>query len=232
MVPLGLSPEQMTLVAIFVLIAHLLPQETAIQVKAGVRPLRIVLVRLLAAMTTIKICGLYFAGELAAAPLPASRGTAAVSFSDFMLEWAVSSGFLCLKIFCIILAVMVGMEILRKKDVISTLGKLISPLLLMAGLNRKVAPAWITAAVFGLLYGSAVVVEESKIGGLSGKDLEYLQYSIGINHALIEDPCLFLPMGINPVWLWLPRFLAATAVVCLFRAWHRLQKALSGVEAN
>ena len=166
------------------------------------------------------------AGELAAAPLPASRGAVVVSFPNFILDWALSSGFLCLKIFFIILVVMIGMEIMRKTDVIPRLSKLISPLLLIAGLTRKVAPAWITAAVFGLLYGSTVVVEESRAGGLSGKELAYLQYSIGINHSLIEDPCLFLPLGINPVWLWLPRFLAATVAVCLFRAWHLLQKML------
>ena len=36
---------------------------------------------------------------------------------------------------------------------------------------------------------------------------------------MIEDPALFLPFGIHPLWLWGPRLIAAITVVYLC---HRL----------
>jgi hypothetical protein len=43
--------------------------------------------------------------------------------------------------------------------------------------------------------------------------LENLHISIGINHSLVEDPALFLSLGLAPFWLWVPRILAAMIVV-------------------
>ena len=43
-----------------------------------------------------------------------------------------------------------------------------------------------TAAIFGLAYGAAVIVEEAKEGHLAREELEGLHLSIGINHALLR----------------------------------------------
>ena len=50
------------------------------------------------------------------------------------------------------------------------------------------------------------------------EELERLHLSIGINHAMIEDPSLFLPLGIHP--LWIPRLVAAILAVHLLSLWH------------
>jgi hypothetical protein len=41
---------------------------------------------------------------------------------------------------------------------------------------------------------------------------------------MIEDPLLFLPFGINPLWLWVPRLAAAIAAVYLISAWFGAKK--------
>jgi fatty acid desaturase len=87
---------------------------------------------------------------------------------------------------------------------------------------------WITAVVFGLSYGGAVIVGEAKNGTFSRAELENLHLSIGINHAIIEDPAIFMSLGLNPFWLWVPRFMAAVAAVHIFTLWRKIRGGRAG----
>jgi len=78
--------------------------------------------------------------------------------------------------------------------------------------------------IFGLAYGAAVIVEEAEKGHLSREELERLHLSIGINHAIIEDPSLFLALGLGAFWLWAPRLIMAILAVHLLRLWQSLAK--------
>jgi hypothetical protein len=82
---------------------------------------------------------------------------------------------------------------------------------------------WIAACAFGIAYGAAVIIEEAKEGHLTKEELEKLHLSIGINHSMVEDPALFLPLGIGAFWLWIPRLITAILAVHLFDLWHRIQ---------
>ena len=78
-----------------------------------------------------------------------------------------------------------------------------------------------TAVVFGLSYGGAIIVEEAKNGHLNEDELKILHLSIGMNHSIVEDPALFLPLGVHPFWLYVPRLLMAIVTVRLLRLWTR-----------
>ncbi len=82
---------------------------------------------------------------------------------------------------------------------------------------------WLTAAVFGLLYGAAVIVEAARKGNFTRQELHRLQVSIGINHSMLEDPAIFLSLGLSPFWLWVPRLLAAIITVCFFKLFCRIK---------
>jgi hypothetical protein len=73
-----------------------------------------------------------------------------------------------------------------------------------------------------LAYGAAVIVEEANEGHLGKEELEALHLSIGINHSLIEDPALFLALGLSAFWLWIPRLITAIIAVRLFSFYHLL----------
>jgi hypothetical protein len=77
---------------------------------------------------------------------------------------------------------------------------------------------WITAVLFGVLYGGAVIIEEAGRAGLSKGELEDLNISIGINHSMVEDPALYLALGLNAFWLWIPRLVTAIVAVQVYRA--------------
>ncbi len=108
---------------------------------------------------------------------------------------------------------MVCLEGMKAYNIIEKIERLAAPLLKIMGLDTSTGMLWLTAAIFGLSYGAAVIVEETKRTFYDKDELTRLHLSIGINHAMIEDPALFLPLGILPFWLWIPRLAAAILTI-------------------
>jgi len=67
-----------------------------------------------------------------------------------------------------------------------------------------------------------VIVEEAKDGNLTKKELERLHLSIGINHSIVEDPALFLALGLSAFWMWIPRLITAVVAVRLFDLYYKI----------
>jgi NAD+ diphosphatase len=144
----------------------------------------------------------------------------AVPFMLTLKIWCVEMLLLSVKIFVIIMVLMVILELMKQFDIIRHIVSPLTPVLKIMGLNQRVGMLWLTANIFGISYGAAVIVEEVKEGNLTHEELTKLHLSIGINHAMIEDPALFLPLGISPFWLWVPRLIMAIAAVHLFALWR------------
>jgi hypothetical protein len=214
---LPLSVEQMTLMAVFLLIAHSLIQEGLIQHQSGCPAWMATAVRLAAAILTVYTLGWMLGSETAQKTLHMSSTAIPVAFWPAMLAWAVDMGWLSLKIFVIIMGVMVFMAFLKQSRLIDKVVRVIEPLLRVMGLDRQVGMLWLTAAVFGITYGGAVIATETRERRLHPDQLKPLHISIGINHAMIEDPVMFLPLGIHPLWLWIPRLAVAIVFTHAYR---------------
>jgi hypothetical protein len=52
------------------------------------------------------------------------------------------------------------------------------------------------------------------------QELEKLHVSIGMNHSIIEDPALFMTLGLNAFWLWVPRLMTVILFVHMLRLWQ------------
>ncbi|UCG11535.1 MAG: iron transporter [Deltaproteobacteria bacterium] len=224
MVVLPLSKEQMTLIAIFLLIAHNLIQEGVVQGKSGLHPAKATIFRLSAAILTVMISALFF--DTSATPLVETgpAGIVTHSFAELMGNWLLSMSHLSAKIFVIIMSLLILLEVLKSLGWIDYFVRLCQPLLRTLGLSDRAGILWMTAAVFGLAYGAAIIVEEAKEGHLDKEELEELHLSIGINHALVEDPALFLALGLNAFWLWIPRLITAMLAVRLLSLWRILSR--------
>jgi len=224
MAVLPFSSDQMTLMAIFLLIAHNLIQEGIVQAKSGIHPAKATLFRLSAAILTVVAVAPFF--DITTPVLETAGITSGVPrpIIDALREWAFTTLSLSIKIFIIIMCILTTLEILKTFDLINPMVRLLNPLLKIMGLNQKVGFLWLTAVVFGVAYGGAVIVEEVKAGHLSKKELEELHLSIGINHALVEDPSLFLSLGLSPFWLWVPRLIVAVIAERLLQLWRVFRK--------
>jgi hypothetical protein len=225
MAVLPLSGDHVTIITVFILIAHNLPQEGIIQARSGINFVKTTLVRIAAALAACAVV---------AWCLQADAGSAAASVSvplrewpplwAFLLDWLVGMLQLCAKVLIIVIGVMTLIELMKEFNLIDIFVKRFAPVLRMMGLHQRAGVLWLTGALFGLAYGGAVIVEESGNLRLSPEEVEKLQLSIGINHSMIEDPLLFLPLGVSPFWLWVPRLAAAVAAVYLISAWFKLKR--------
>jgi spore maturation protein SpmB len=224
MAVLPFTREQMTLMAVFILISHNMIQEGVIQSKSGINPVKATLFRLAASAVTVMVMSHFMdGGSQEAQELASAAASTSEPFLFMLRNWAVETSRLVFKIFFIIMALLTVMEVLKTLGWMDRIVLLFSPVLRLLGLSTKVGILWITAVVFGLAYGAAVIVEEAKKGDMTKEELEELQLSIGINHSMVEDPTLFLALGLSAFWLWVPRLVTAILVVHVLRLWRLLR---------
>jgi hypothetical protein len=221
MVVLPFTTGQMTLIAVFILMCHALIQEGIIQGSSGIHPVKATLIRLVAAVVTLLVIAPWVGSSTDMPVAAGSLQTVHTTFLEMIQNWAWTTFKLVVKILFIIMVLLTFLELLKTFGWIHPLVRALGPFLRIMGLDQKVGFLWMTAVIFGLSYGGAIIVEEAKSGHLSKDDLEILHLSIGMNHSMIEDPPLFLPMGINPFWIYVPRLVMAIIVVRLLRLWQR-----------
>jgi hypothetical protein len=223
-VVLPFTTAQMTLMGIFLLTAHNLIQEGIIQARSGLHPLKATLFRITAAVVTVLLVAPFLRdGQTIDLPVGAVT-TVVVPLSQMIREWAWATLALSAKIFGICMILLTVLEIFKAMGWITTIVNIFSPFLKIMGLDKKLGFLWMTAIVFGLAYGGAVIVEETKDGSLPGEDLEMLHLSIGINHSMVEDPALFMSLGLSAFWLYIPRLIMAIVTVRLMRLWFRFKR--------
>lgn len=214
---------QMTLMAIFLLIAHNLVQEGIIQARSGIGGLRAVISRLAVAVVTVMVVARLLDVDPAASAAAAAP-VAATTLAGALLTWASATLELAVKMFLIIVAVMIILETLKTFDLVPVVVRIFAPVLWLMGLNRRVGLLWLTAVIFGITYGGAVIVQEARRGSFSREEIESLHLSIGVNHSMIEDPALFLTLGLHPFWMWIPRLVAAVLIVHIARLGFKMVK--------
>ena len=222
MASLTLTVDQMTLLAIFLLISHNLIQEGVIQSKSGLPFIKATLVRLVASIFTVIVVSRFIGHETATNALTDAPVIIQATFFSMVKTWTVTTLVLSGKMLVIVMMLMLILEFMKSYNLIDHVVSMMAPVLKVFGLGKQTGFLWITAAIFGLTYGAAVIVEEAKEGKFSEDELERLQLSIGINHSIIEDPVVFLSLGIGPFWLLVPRLAAAIIAVQLFIIIKRL----------
>jgi hypothetical protein len=222
MAPLPMTVDQMTLLAIFLLISHNLIQEGVIQSKSGLPFLKATLFRLIASITTVMVASWFLGHETATSALADTPAMIQEPFFSMFKTWMAATLILSGKILVIIVMLMIALEIMKNYNLIDRIVRVMTPVLKVLGLGKEAGFLWLTAVTFGLTYGAAVIVEETKEGNLSKDKLERLHISIGINHSMIEDPVLFLSLGLGIFWMCVPRLAAAIIAVHLFIIFKRL----------
>lgn len=225
MVMLPFTIEQIVLIALFTTIAHMLIVEGIVQHKSGLNVIKATLVRIGAAVLSVFVVSQFFADTSQSISLPASLATQA-TFIEVLRSWAIDTLRLCGRIFLIIMLVMMALQTSESLGWIKYLVKIFRPLMKILGLQDQAAMMWVTGAGFGLLYGSAVIMEEAKKENLTKEELEHVQVSLAVNHSIVEETGLFLALGVNPLWLLIPRFVAAMIAVHALRGIQYLKSKL------
>jgi hypothetical protein len=220
-----LTGKQLIILSTMCLIAHNFFVECLVMKKTGSRLLKIVLLRLMAAL---------FAGWALRYLVPEHTGKSVVAvsgllyrpsagiepgrFVSLLFPWFTSSVFLVLQVSFIVFAVMFLQRILTEFGAMKKLARLLAPLFGFFGLPAKTGYVWVIAYTAGVAYGAGVLIDEVKEGRLSKSEADLANHHVAISHSQIEDTLLFVSIGVPYVWAALPRFILAIAAVWFERA--------------
>jgi hypothetical protein len=232
MATLPLTADQMTLIAVFLLIAHNLIQEGVIQGNSGIHIVKITVARLLVAVAAVLAVAPFLASDTTMPLSSLTSGPVAFGFFQTLKNWSVDTAGLSLKMLVIVMIVMMVMEGIKTFRLTERVLEGLEPVLKIMGLDKKVGLLWMTGAFFGIAYGGAVIVQEARREGFSREEIEKLHLSIGVNHSIIEDPALFLSFGLSPFWMWVPRLIAAVIIVYVIGLWHRSGRLLKRLRSG
>ena len=222
---LPFTQEQMTLIAVFSLICHNLITEGIVQHKSGINIIKVTLVRITAATLAVIIVS-RFLGDTSQSISATTALAAQPPVFEILKGWALDIIGLLLKILGIVITIMILLEFSESLNWTEHSRNFFRPLMRILRLSDQTATLWITSVTFGLIYGGAVIIDEAKKGTLTKEELERLHISVGINHAMVEDPALFLALGLNAFWLWVPKLVMAIIAVQAYRAIQYLQNKL------
>ena len=195
-VAVDLDTRAITILSVMTLCAHNMITETAVQKKTGSSAVRIVIVRTFMAFALAYGLNRILPGEVLASVV-GERGEQ-LPFWTMFKEWLVSTIGLVVKMTVLIFSLSIMQKLLSEYGVIRFMAKGLRPVLAVFGLPAKTAFLWIVANILGLAYGAAVMIEESKSGKISKRDIDLLNTHIGISHSNFED--LFLVCSIGGVW--------------------------------
>ena len=223
MAVLPFTIEQMTLISIFVLICHSLIMEGIIQHKSGLNAIKATLFRIIIASLTVFIASQFFGDTSQSVVIPAELSVH-TPLLEVMKNWAVETIILLLKILGIVMFILIALEVLNSVGWLEKSLKFFRPLMKVCGLPDRGAMMFVAGIVFGLVLASAVIMDEAKKGLMTKEELECSHISIGLNHSMIEDPVVFSILGINILWLIIPKLLAAIIAVQAYRGALYLKK--------
>ena len=223
MAVLPFTIEQMTLISIFVLLCHSLIMEGIIQHKSGLNAIKATLFRIIIASLTVFIASQFFGDTSQSVVIPAEIGVQA-PLLEVLKGWVVDTIILLLKILGIVTFVLVALETLNSMGWLEKSLGLFRPLMKVCGLPDRGAMMFVAGIGFGLVLASAVIMEEAKKWLMTKEELECSHISIGINHSMIEDPVIFSILGINILWLIIPKLLAAIIAVQTYRGYLYIKR--------
>ena len=113
-------------------------------------------------------------------------------------EWAVSTGWVVVKMTVLIFSLAILQKLLSEFGVIRWISKFLKPVLAFFGLPARTSFLWIVANILGLAYGAAVMLEETESGHVNRRDIDLLNVHIAISHSNLED--LILLSSLGGVW--------------------------------
>ncbi len=120
---------------------------------------------------------------------------------------------------CLILVpVMVFIEVARHYKILEAISLRIKPLMRLLTLPQEAAFPLLAALLFGIVLGSAVIIEYSREGFLQKRDLLLTGVFMCICHSIIEDTLIFSSIGANPLIFPLFRLLLAVLITRLAAA--------------
>lgn len=123
----------------------------------------------------------------------------------------------------IVIPLSVIVEVVKARDVFrqdGTRGQWSRRLSRLLGVSEQAMMPLAAGFFLGLAYGAGLILQYSEDGELSYRDRVLIVLFLVACHAVIEDTLIFLPLGVNPLFLFTVRLmLAVVLTAAVARLW-------------
>ncbi len=190
--PLGLSPKEWTILAVFLGICHALIVETAIMKKLGISKTFSILLRLFAGLSVGYITTLLPDSWFLSNPVLNSETPKLATYDsvlNLLKNSLYESAYLSIQIIILVSLLIFILDFIKSLKIIEEY-------------SNKVNSAFsITIGVIlGITYGAGILISEYEKNTLTKKEILYIGSFLMICHAIIEDTLLFVIFGAN-IWV-------------------------------
>ena len=226
---LNLTIAQVTIISVMMLIAHTFPIELTIARKTGVKLLTMFIVRfgfafIFGVLLNIIYKSFNYLQEPAVLHIKQS-----IVVNNSLWSWALNELKNYLIIYLFVFSLMLLLEILKRIGVIELITKALSPLLRFLGIGNGVITITIVGLTLGVVYGGALIINETKTKSINRRDVFYAMVMMGIFHSIIEDSILMISLGGHYTGVVIGRFIFTIIVIYLL---VKLTKPLSDKTFN
>jgi hypothetical protein len=222
---LDLTVKEVFIVAVMLSFSHSMLIESGLAIKTGVKLWVLLVVRIgLAVSSALVINWMWKGGSEPAQYGFVSSQNEAVTGGWFHIGLDALQQALMgvVQLAIIVIPLMIGIQILKEKKWLDVFSKWMAPVTRSLGMNENTSTTLAAGLLFGLAYGSGVMIQAVKEDGVSKKDLTIAFIFLGSCHAVVEDTLIFIPLGIPVLPLLLVRLgiaIVLTATVAII--WNK-----------
>jgi hypothetical protein len=201
MLTLDLTVKEVFIIAVMLSFSHALLIESGVAIKTGVKLWIVLLVRIGLAVTSAIVINLVWQGGSELAPY--SAGSASVQteiitgWFPIIIDALQQAAMGIFRLALIVIPLMVAIQILKDLKWLDVFSKWMSPVTRFLGMSENTSTTLAAGMVFGLAYGSGVMIQSVKEDGVSKKDLTLAFIFLCTCHAIFEDTLIFLTVGIS-----------------------------------
>lgn len=204
--PLDMTPQQWSVLAVFLGVCHSLIVENVIMKKIGIGNIYSYSLRILGgvsiAYATTLMPESWFHSTITSSTFVEKHYDSFADLITSSLQGAVS---LTIKIMLLITLLIFVMDWIKSRPFVQNSAK-----------NVSKGFAIIVGIILGITYGAGVLIKEKQSGQLSKNDIFYIGTFLMICHAIIEDTLLFAIFGADVAMTIAIRTLSAIVIASLF----------------
>jgi len=118
-----------------------------------------------------------------------------MNWFDIFLQIITVSGKTILIITIILVPFMVILELIRDARILDRAASFINPVMKLFNLPKEGAFPLLAGVLFGITYGSGIIIPYGRSGELSKRDMTLIGIFLAICHGMIEDTLIFVAIG-------------------------------------
>jgi hypothetical protein len=125
----------------------------------------------------------------------------------------------------VVIPLMIVLQLAKDYRLLDYLSRFLKPGTDFLGMSKESGFPLLVGLIFGLSYGAGVIVQSSKEGNLTKKDIALLSIFLASCHAVIEDTLVFVAVGANGFILIAARL--AVGIIVTYLMSKRVDKMLA-----